>query len=294
MSTSLAFGPVPSRRLGGSNAAPPRKTAFYPPEDIVAAARELLQETLERGETVDYLTIVPDGEPTLDTNLTEIIAGLKGLGPRTAIISNASLIGDPAVRAALSQLDWVSLKADAADEDTWKKVDRPHRDLQLEVIQQGMLTFRQDFGGTLATETMLIDGVNDSAEQVGRTAAFLKTLGPDVSYLSIPTRPPAVESVHAANEHALNRVFQSFAAAGLRTEWLIGYEGDAFAAGGDAEEDLLSITAVHPMRGEAVEELLTRDGATWDVPARLISLGKLVELDYEGHQFFMRRLPSRH
>ncbi len=39
-------------------------------------------------------------------------------------------------------------------------------------------------------------------------------------------------------------------------ELLAGYEGDIFDFTGDVERDLLSITAVHPMRKEAVEKFL--------------------------------------
>ncbi|MFO8079490.1 MAG: hypothetical protein R6V07_04200 [Armatimonadota bacterium] len=37
---------------------------------------------------------------------------------------------------------------------------------------------------------------------------------------------------------------------------LIGYEGNAFASTGNVAEDILSITAVAPMRREAVQDLL--------------------------------------
>ena len=69
--------------------------------------------------------------------------------------------------------------------------------------------------------------------------------------------------------------------------------GDVFAASGDAAHDLLSITAVHPMREGAVEELLARDRADWRVVEELIHAGKLVELEYSGYRFYMRALPSR-
>ncbi|NPV06800.1 MAG: radical SAM protein [Anaerolineae bacterium] len=316
MQSSLVYGPVPSRRLGrslgvnnippkvctyacvycqlgGSNAAAPRRSPFYRPADIAEAAAERLAEARERGEAADYVTLVPDGEPTLDVNLGQVIAALTDLGSPVAVISNASLIWQPEVREALCQADWVSLKADAADEPTWQRVNRPHADLQLERVQEGMLAFRRQFRGTLATETMLVSGVNDAEAQVQDVAAFLEELEPDISYISIPTRPPALGWVNAAPEESLHYAYQAFTERGLRTELLIGYEGDAFAASGDAEADLLSVTAVHPMREEAVAELLRRDGAGWEVLEGLIRERKLVGLDYGGHRFYMRRLPGR-
>ena len=42
--------------------------------------RERVEELRKAGERIDYLTFVPDGEPTLDSNLGKEIAALKDLG----------------------------------------------------------------------------------------------------------------------------------------------------------------------------------------------------------------------
>jgi len=54
--------------------------------------------------------------------------------------------------------------------------------------------------------------------------------------------------------------------------------------------DLLSITAVHPMRQEAVESLLRRNGAGWDVVQGMIENGHLKELEYGGHKYYLRAI----
>ena len=76
-------------------------------------------------------------------------------------------------------------------------------------------------------------------------------------------------------------------------EYLIGYEGNEFAATGDAAADLLSITAVHPMRDDAVRELLARDGADETVLRKLIASGRLRELDYRGSRYYLRSYPGQ-
>jgi len=76
-------------------------------------------------------------------------------------------------------------------------------------------------------------------------------------------------------------------------EYLIGYEGNAFAFTGNVEEDLLSITAVHPMREDAVKEFLRKANADWNIIEKLIRDNKLIELEYEGKKFYIRRLKSR-
>jgi hypothetical protein len=72
-------------------------------------------------------------------------------------------------------------------------------------------------------------------------------------------------------------------------ECLVGYEGDAFAASGDAREDLLSITAVHPLRRSAVRVLLQRCGEGWEVVDELVREGRLVPVEHAGESFLVRR-----
>jgi wyosine [tRNA(Phe)-imidazoG37] synthetase (radical SAM superfamily) len=165
----------------------------------------------------------------------------------------------------------------------------------LTAILEGMLEFSEAYGGKtrcgeLATETMLVEGVNDGHDHLGEVADFLAQLRPATAYLSIPTRPPAEEWVRPPGEAAINRAYQILSASVDQVEYLIGYEGNAFAFTGDATEDLLSITAVHPMREEAVSEFLSRAGADWPVVHKLIERNQLVETAYGGKRFYMRKL----
>jgi wyosine [tRNA(Phe)-imidazoG37] synthetase (radical SAM superfamily) len=139
---------------------------------------------------------------------------------------------------------------------------------------------------------MLIRGINDETREVSRIAGFLAELKPARAYLAIPTRPPA-EPVNPASEQSINSAYQTFSKRLSRVEYLIGYEGNAFASTGNAADDLLSITAVHPMREEAVTELLNRLGTGWKTVQELISNGSLVELEYQGKKFYARKLTAQ-
>ena len=312
----LAFGPVPSRRLGrslGINNIPPKvctyscvycqvgrtlkmqveRRAFYEPEEILKDVQDKVERAKEAGESIDYLTFVPDGEPTLDVHLGREIELLKPLGIRIAVISNGSLIGREDVKEELMKADWVSLKVDSSQEEIWRRINRAHRALHLSSIQDGMLEFAEVYGGELATETMLVEGINDGDDHIREMADFLARLRPSTAYLAIPTRPPAEEWVQPPREDVINRAYQILSQKVDQVEYLIGYEGNAFAFTGNVEEDLLSITAVHPMREEAVREFLVRASADWSVVQRLIAQGHLMETEYEGRKFYMRKLRLR-
>ncbi len=309
----IVFGPVPSRRLGrslGINNIPPKvctyscvycqlgrtiemqadRQTFYDPERIICAVKDKMDKAKQAGEPIDYLAFVPDGEPTLDVNLGRELQALKLLGLPIAVITNASLIGRNDVRHDLMSADWVSLKVDAVTEMVWRRVDRPHGKLRLPSMLEGMCKFAEEYHGELATETMLVTGVNDSEEELKKTADFVAGLQPRRAYLSIPTRPPAEAWALPPDEKALHRAYQVFRDRMEQVEYLIGYEGNAFAFTENLEQDLLSITAVHPMREDAVSDYLARAGAGWDVVNRLAAEGALVEIQHANHKFYLRKI----
>lgn len=307
----IVFGPVPSRRLGrslGINNIPPKhctysciycqldrtgkrsvdRQTFWQPDEILAAVQAQVTAARDHGEAIDYLTFVADGEPTLDLNLGQTIAALRPLGLPIAVISNGSLVTRDDVQAELALADWVSLKVDAVSEKTWRRIDRPAAGLDLATIVAGMRSFARSFTGDLATETMLLADINDSDAELQATASLVGELAPAHAYLSVPTRPPAEHWVQPADEAAIARAYEVFSQHVEQVELLLGYEGDAFAATGNARADLLSITAVHPMREGAVERLLDRDGASWDLVADLLHQGQLVSIGYGGHRYYVR------
>jgi wyosine [tRNA(Phe)-imidazoG37] synthetase (radical SAM superfamily) len=309
----IVFGPIPSRRLGrslGINHIPPKicsyacvycqvgrtiqmqveRQSFYDPDEIVKAVRGKVAKVLDQGEEIHYLTFVPDGEPTLDINLGDEISALKELGIPIAVISNASLIWQKEVRADLMGSDWVSLKVDAVRLPTWRKINRPHGSLDLERILDGIQIFVDQFPGVLATESMVVKGVNDCERDFQELSSFLGEIQPDVAYLSIPTRPPAEESVRLPDEESINLAYQLVNNEVGRVELLLGYEGNAFSFTGDVKEDLLSITAVHPMREDAIEHFLAKAGSSWELIDGLVRQEKMVEIQHEGKRFYLRRI----
>ena len=312
---SIAFGPVPSRRLGrslGINNIPPKtcsyscvycqlgrtsnmvvkRSHFYRPQDVLREVERKVREAQLRNEKIDYLTFVPDGEPTLDISIGEEIVLLKQIGIPIAVITNASLLWLDDVRGDLLEADFISLKVDAVSQDLWRSINRPCRDLKLDKILDGIKQFAKDFKGIIVSETMLIDGIKYSNE-FAKIADFLRGLAKlDKAYIAIPTRPPAEKWVKPAKEEILNVALQTFfkVLGSNRVEFLIGYEGNVFAFTGNVKEDLLSITAVHPMREEAVAELLKKANASWQIIDELLRNNELVRLEYEGNTYYMRKL----
>lgn len=316
LSDLLAFGPVPSRRFGrslGVNNVPHkmctyscvycqlgrtaftqnRRRVYYESMDISMAVKKQLLEVESRGETVDFITFVPDGEPTLDQNLGDEIRRIKSYGQKIAVITNGSLLWHKDVRDDLQLADWVSIKVDSIRPLTWRNLNGADQSLDLEKILDGMLDFSSTYSGVLSTETMLINDYNDSPEELDSTAGFIAQVHPDKCYVAIPTRPPAEKWVKAATPYKLAVSYFIFSGHSLNTEYLIGYEGNAFASTGNPKTDLLSITSVHPMRKEAVIKYLEETNCEWQTVKALLAAGELLEINYNESTFYVRNFHKR-
>ncbi len=306
------FGPVPSRRLGkslGVNNIPYKictysciycqvgkaikmqitRQEFYKSDDLVDEVKELLNIIHNKNEYPDYITIVPDGEPTLDINLGALIEKIKRLGVPVAVITNASLIDQPEVQNDLLKADYVSVKADAFSIGIWKKINIPHKQLNIHQIADGIRAFREKFLGKMVTETMLVKGVNDSPEELKNTARVIQSFELDVAYIAIPTRPPAFKKVEPPDEGIVNTAYHIFREYIEHVELLTGYEGNAFASAGNFRDDLLSITAVHPMREDAVLELLKKTDGNKNSLDTLLQENLVEKVQFGGHSYYLRK-----
>lgn len=266
----ITFGPVPSKRLGqslGINNIPPKfcpysciycqlgrtnhmlaaRRTFYEATEIKRLIEHKLRNLRKKGQTVDYLSFVPDGEPTLDINLGKHIDELKTIGVKTAVITNASLLWMEDVREALMKADWVSVKIDTVDHSIWKKIDRPYGLLKLNRILQGIEKFANEFKGRLATETMIVSGVNDGTACIKAVADFLTVIEPHKAYLLVPTRPPAEEGVGRPTPDSLKNAYDIIRESGVACECITGDDDHNFDFSNDIGNDFLSITAVHPI-----------------------------------------------
>ncbi len=312
----ISFGPVPSRRLGKSlginNIIRPKvcsysciycqvgktrqpsltRQSFFTPEQIFREVDGHLNK-LRSEDRPDYLTFVSNGEPTLDINLGKSIEMLKQLGIPIAVITNSSMLGDTEVRGELMQADWVSLKVDASGADTWKRVNRPADGLKFEILIEGLKLFAREYRGELRTESLLCKGINDSRKELSGIADIISTLAPGRAYISIPIRPPAEKSVMPPGVETVNLAWQIFREAGIETELLTGFEGVDTGYTGNIYEDILNITAVHPLREDALMELLAKNGADFSTVESLLSQRLIKCSVYQDRRFYLRDFQVR-
>ncbi len=206
------FGPVPSRRLGrslGIDLIPyktcsfdciycdlgrtTRKTisrqSYVSPEEIQGEL-ELYLSALDKKP--DFITLSGSGEPTLNTNIGEIIRRIKDITSiPVAILTNSSLLSLDKVRRDLSEADVVLPSLDAVTPAFFEYINRPHTSLRIEGIISGLIQFRKQYRGQIWLEILFCRGVNDGKEEIEKLKAVIEGIKPDRIQLNTPARPPA-------------------------------------------------------------------------------------------------------
>jgi wyosine [tRNA(Phe)-imidazoG37] synthetase (radical SAM superfamily) len=223
---TYVYGPVPSRRLGrslgvdlvphktcnlnciycqlGPTARTTMERADYSPVDAVV---EDVRARLAEGVDVDYVTLGGSGEPTLHRHFGEIATGIKASGAvPTALLTNGMLFYLPEVRAACADIDLVLPSLDAGDEETFRRINRPHEGLTLEMLVDGLARLRREHAGRMWLEVFIVDGVNSSDEQVLAIKRCVQRIEPHRVQLNIAVRPPAEQDVRMPSAQRLEEI----------------------------------------------------------------------------------------
>lgn len=158
------------------------------PYELFLVVQEKLEELKSAGIKIDYISFNPMSEPTIDIALWREIGLLRDLGIPIAVFTNASLMWNPLVQDSLHCADYLSVKLDSVNDETWRKIDRPHTSLSLDQILSSIAEFSKTFAGTFTTETMLVKGVNDTLAELEATGKFLRSMKRAHSYFMIPER----------------------------------------------------------------------------------------------------------
>ena len=207
------YGPVPSRRLGFSlgvdltspkvcsfeciycqlGATPHKTTRRFSAIDLGKLKKEL-RTILKRHPHIDYITISGSGEPTLHKNLDKIISVIKKVGRNkypVCVITNSSLLYRKDVRRELKKADLIIPSLDAATPATFKRINRPHKSINLNKIVKGLIALRKEFKGKIWLEIMLLKGVNNSLKEAKKFKELVREIKPDKIQLNLPIRPTA-------------------------------------------------------------------------------------------------------
>lgn len=139
-------------------------------------------------EKADIVTFSGSGEPTLAINLGEAIHLVKEYtGKPVMVLTNATLLNDPAVQRDLQLADQVACKLDASNDAILQRMNRPVAGVTMESIISGIQAFKASgYVGKLSLQCMFMPTNWEDAEAL---AALIRRLEPDEVQLNTPKRP---------------------------------------------------------------------------------------------------------
>lgn len=262
------FGPVPSRRLGrslGINIVPSKicsmnciycevgKTkALSTLRKPYIKAADIINEFKENynkfKDDTDVITITGAGEPTLNSELADILNGIKEVTDKPiAILTNSTMLGDKEVFDTLLNFDIVVPSLDAASEENFKKVTLPHPDFSVAEIIDNLRKFSLEYKGKLFLEILLCGGLNDSDEEIKKLTEAIKDMRITKIQLGTIARPPAFSEAKQVSDERMLEIARYFATNGLNAEIIGGFKEVYKNAGGSKDLKTL-IAAISKMR----------------------------------------------
>lgn len=144
-----------------------------------------------RWEEADIITFSGSGEPTLALNLGEVIHMIKEYTHKPVmVLTNATLLHEPAVIQDLQEADIVACKLDASTEAGLKQMNRPVAGVTLERIVSGIKHLKANYNGKLALQCMFMP---TNLREVEALADIINDIQPDEVQLNTPKRAYPLE-----------------------------------------------------------------------------------------------------
>lgn len=248
----VIFGPVRSRRLGlslGINLLPlhskfctfnciycecgwtPPNPSNHPEFPERAEVKGFLERRLLELAAEDYLpdalTFAGNGEPTLHPDFAGIVDDTVELRDRltpearVSVLSNASMLHDPGVFAALQRIDNNILKLDAGTTGMLDLINNPVEPVRFDELIRNL----EKFNGNLIIQSMFLRGHfkghavdNTTPGEVGRWIGHLERIRPKMVMIYPIARETPVHNIEKITPPELEHIAARVRAAGLHAE----------------------------------------------------------------------------
>ena len=307
------FGPVPSRRLGLSlgvdilpaktcnmnciycEIGPGKKTYSQAPSSpeprgILNEIREFSASSKRR---FDCLTFTASGEPTLHKDLALLIReGKRITGKPVTVLTNSSTVSRKDIRETLCQADIVLPSLDAATPETFRKINRPHPDIKITSIIEGLSRLRKEMDGQMWLEILFVNGVNDTEEELLALREATRIIDPHRIQLNTVVRPPAEKWAKPVTKKRMEEI-RSFL--GEKAEIVIDFKAQVESGCKMIlESEILDTLRRRPLTLQDLNGLFGRYEQIRKILLRLLKEGDIEERRVQGQVFYAVPDPLSH
>ncbi|MCP1661795.1 MAG: radical SAM protein [Methanocalculus sp. MSAO_Arc1] len=225
------FGPVRSRRLGislGIDLVPGStcsldciycecgkthhltlRRAEYAPTDEIFDELDLFLRTEPE---LDYITLGGTGEPTLHSEIRDILDFIHSSHPRykTAVLTNSTTLHDPQIRSEIRSADLILPSLDAVSSSVFNAINRPPPGIETGMMIDGLINLRNEYTKAIWLEIFLIPGLNTHESELLLLREAAVSIRPDILHLNSLHRPGAEPGIRAPSESEKKRICRFF------------------------------------------------------------------------------------
>ena len=207
---NIIFGPINSRRFGmslGIDLSPVLKQCNFDclycelapaitvdTQSNTISIKEIITELSKHlHDKIDVITLTANGEPTLYPFLNDLIDEINNIKntTQTLILTNSAALVNDDVFESLLKLDQVKLSLDAISPDIFKKIDRPHHNIDISKVAQKVIDFSKVYKGKLFIEILFVHELNDTDEEIKKLNDVLLDVNCTRVDIGTIDRPPA-------------------------------------------------------------------------------------------------------
>lgn len=196
-------------------------------EEVCQALEQKLSELRADGQQIDVITFAGNGEPTTHPDFAGIVDDTIGLrdrlmpSARVSVLSNATMLGRPAVVEALRRVDNNILKLDSAIDATARIINRPGNPdySPARVVEQ-----MRQFDGKCVVQTMFLRGQVEGTPVDNTTPAELEAwteaiarIRPRLVQLYSLDRVPPYDTLRKVEGPELELIAERIKALGIET-----------------------------------------------------------------------------
>lgn len=302
------FGPVPSRRLGMSLGVDLVPFKICTLDCVYCECGLSTKITLERKEYIifdrvkeelihffqnspkpDYITLTGSGEPTLNSRIGDIIDFCKSnFSTKIAVLTNGTLLSDPQLRKELLNADLVLPSFDAAKIDSFKKINMPHKDIDIDKYLQGLIDFRKEFEGEIWLEILILPDYNNSLEEILELKKAIEQIKPNKVQLNTLDRPGALTNLRAASHAELKHIIEIWQLPNIEIVSRQYNRKDIKAFRNDIEQAIIETIKRRPCTIEDICQILGLDIKELNKYLSILSSENKIYTELLNNQFFYK------
>jgi len=258
---------------------------FVPTGEVLEELGRNLEKTVP-----DTVTLAGSGEPTLHSRIDQVIAFIKRTTEtKIAILTNGSLFWKEEVRNRVSGAHIIMPTLSTVSEETFRLIHRPHPDLTLSMIIEGLTLLRRGYKGSLFLEVVLLAGFNDSDKEIERLKRAMGRISPDKIQLNTVVRPPSDPRAISLDRERLKEIKNFF-----------GTEAEIIAHAPLKQQDkqyesltatVLDMAKRRPVRAVDVANVLNKGlKETEGFLKGLLMKGALSKREHSGEDFYITKI----